>query len=321
MSMEYLDWFLLCLRFRKKMTHPSAYWPSNLKIHKHSELCLLTLECANPQAKWAKRAMPIDPRICKSASTSSCAHWPLNLQIHKHSERNNLCLLTPKGGNPQAQWKSTSTSTLKSANAQAQRAKRAVLTDPKICISTNTASKVSCTHWPSNVPIHKHIEQIKLFPLTLESANLQAMRVKRAVPIDPQICKSTGPASEASCSFWLLNLQIQKHSERSELRSLTLKSANPQAQRAKRDVSIDSRICTSTASEASRFVDSRVNGHSWLSSLCLSICTFEGQWAQLAAIVDLQIRGSVGTACFALCACGFAYLKVGGHSSLRPLCL
>ena len=249
MSMEYLDWFFLCLRFRKKMTHPSAYWPSNLKIYKHSEwseLCLLALECANPQEKWAKRAMlidpesanpqaqravPIDPWICKSTSTASetiCVYWPpkveihkhsgnpqahppSNLQMHKHSERCELCSLT-----------------LKSTYPQTQRVKWAVPIDPRMSQSTSTSSKSSCAHWPSNLQIYKQCERSELCPLTLKFTNPQAQRAKRAVSFDSWICKSKSTASEASCAHWPSNLQTLKHSERREMCPLTLESAQAQ---------------------------------------------------------------------------------------------
>ena len=80
---------------------------------------------------------------------------------------------------------------------------------------------------------------------------------------------------------------------------------------------------------ACRFADSRVNGHSSISSMCLWIGTFEGQWVQLtllAVFVDMQILGLVSTARLARCACAFADLRVDVLVDFHcacgfPLCL
>ena len=146
-----------------------SHWPLNLQIHKHNELCPLTLKSVNPQAQRAKRAVPIDPWMCKTispASEASRAHWTSKLRIYKQSE--------------------LSTLTLKSSNVQA------VPIDPRICKFTGTAGEASCAHRPSNMQTHKHRERSKLCPLTLESANPQS---QRAVPIDPRTYKSIDTAS------------------------------------------------------------------------------------------------------------------------------
>ena len=136
-------------------------------------------------------------------------------------------------------------------------------------------------------------ERGELCPLTLESSNPQALRAKRAVSMDHRICKSTSIATEASCANGPSNLQNHGYKERLGL-------------------------C------ACGFADSRVHCHNSLRSQYLWVCILKRHWAQLASLavlVDSQIQGSMGTACFARYACRFANSRANRRSSLRSLCL
>ena len=111
--------------------------------------------------------------------------------MHNHSERSELGPVTPEYANPQA-----------------QRAKQAVLGDPRICKSTGTVSEPSNARWLSNLQIPKHSERGVLCPAIFKYVKPQAHRAIRAFPSGPRICKSTSTASEASYTRWPSNMLI-----------------------------------------------------------------------------------------------------------------
>ena len=159
----------------------------------------------------------------------------------------------------------------------------------------------------------------------------------------PRICKSTSTTSEASYAYCFSNLQIQKHSERSEQCPLTLEAAYPQAHRAKRAVSIDPRFYkpTRTAICAERPWKPQVHQHGERSGLCLltlgstnphsqrekravpidlRIHKSMRQRAKRAVSIDFGILKSTSTASETSCVHGPSYLQIYKHSDRSELC-